>query len=214
MHQKSLTIKDTLLSSQASHPPEQPHPSQAGPPQGDPTNPTTPTPTPQNPQNQNQPAKPATIRPPPTKAATQSTLPDQPRPSKPEHHCRNNHQKIIQSFPAPSNKKGTRRSLNTHQTTVKSCPNNPTTRPPVLPPAHTHRASSREITLPQPHPPRKSRRRDTRSAHTMGQYCAWWVNTAVREPPLERQPPDGSGHRQIQRVSAPTVFFPRRTKAT
>lgn len=108
------------MSSQASHPPEQPH-QQAGPPQGDPTNPTTPTPTPQNPQNQNQPAKPAKTVPPPTKAATQSTLPDQPRLSKPEHHCRNNHQKIIQSFPAPSNKKGTRRSLNTHQTTVKSC---------------------------------------------------------------------------------------------
>ena len=115
---------------------------------------------------------------------------------------------------SPLHKKGTRRSLNTHQTIVKSCPNNPITGPPVLPPAHTHRASSREITLPQQHPPRKSRRRDTRSAHTMGQYCAWWVNTAVREPPLERQPPDGSGHRQIQRVSAPTVFFPRRTKAT
>ncbi|MGK2309365.1 hypothetical protein ACSJJS_05365, partial [Cutibacterium sp. V970] len=76
MHQKLLTIKDTLLSSQTSHPPEQPH-QQAGPPRGDPTNPTTPTPTPQNPQNQNQPAKPAETVPPPRKAATRSTLPDQ-----------------------------------------------------------------------------------------------------------------------------------------
>ena len=78
MHQKSLTIKDTLLSSQASHPPEQPH-QQAGPPRGDPTDPTTPTPTPQNPRYQDQPAKPAKTVPPPRKAATQSTLPDQPR---------------------------------------------------------------------------------------------------------------------------------------
>ena len=73
---KSLTIKDTLLSSQASHPPEQPH-QQAGPPRGDPTNPTTPTPTPQNPRYQDQPAKPAKTVPPPRKAATRSTLPDQ-----------------------------------------------------------------------------------------------------------------------------------------
>ena len=132
MHQKSLTIKDTLLSSQASHPPEQPHPSQAGPPQGDPTNPTTPTPTTQIEANQQNQPKPNHH----PKAATQSTLPDQPRLSNPRINPRNHPQENHQAIPAPSYKKGTRRSINTHQTTVKSCPqqsHNKTIRTPTSP---------------------------------------------------------------------------------
>lgn len=95
--------------------------------------------------------------------------------------------KTIQSFPAPSNK-GTRRSLNTHQTTVKSC----------------HQQShNRTISTPtSPHPPGARPRSNTATTTPPTQIgliqdsnrptvrprhgCVWWVNTTVRGPPQTR----------------------------
>lgn len=95
--------------------------------------------------------------------------------------------KTIQSFPAPSNK-GTRRSLNTHQTTVKSC--------------HQQSHNRTISTSTSPHPPgarprdhiatttpttqigliQDSNRATVRPRHG----CVWWVNTTVRGPPQTR----------------------------
>ena len=181
-----MTIKDTLLSSQASHPPEQPH-QQAGPPRGDPTDPTTPTPTPQNPRYQDQPAKPAKPCHHPEKQRPDQLYRINPECQIQEFTREITIKKTIQSFPAPSNK-GTRRSLNTLQTIVKSC--------------HQQSHNRTISTSTSPHPPGAGPRDNTATTTPTTQVgliqdsnrptvrprhgCVWWVNTTVRGPPQTR----------------------------
>ena len=123
---------------------------------------------------------------PPTSRTT-PRRPDQPYQINPECQIQEftreiTIKKTIRSFPAPSNK-GTRRSLNTLQTIVKSC--------------HQQSHNRTISTSTSPHPPGAGPGDNTATTTPTTQIgliqdsnrptvqprhgCVWWVNTTVRE---------------------------------
>lgn len=154
MHQKLLTIKDTLLSSQTSHPPQQsPHKPCRNhaetitrrPDQPYHTNPET-----TKPRSQNQPAEPANHT--TTKAAARKTIPAQTRSHNPAHTSRNhhNHQRS-QQFPAPQ-QDPKKPKHSSHKRQIMP-PATPPKEPPELPPTPHPQARSQKHTLHTPPPP-------------------------------------------------------------
>jgi len=145
MHQKLLTIKDTLLSSQTSHPPQQsPHK-----PCRNHHKATRPT-LPHQPRNHKttipEPANHTT-----TKAAAQKTIPAQTRSHNPAHTSRNhhNHQRS-QQFPAPQ-QDPQKPKHSSHKRQIMP-PATPPKEPPELPPTPHPQARSQKHTTHTPPP--------------------------------------------------------------
>gem|GEM_PF-5504362 len=166
MHQKLLTIKDTLLSSQTSHPPQQ------------------------------SPHKPCRNH----HKATRPTLPHQPRnhkttipepasrTSQPHHHQSSSPETIPEHSPAVKPDKKTSKHSH-HQ------------EPHTQPPTARH-------TLHTPPPPTQT--------HKTAEALVWHASAGTQNRPGTAQlaAPGRIMIRTGQRVRAPTVFFPRRTRAT
>ena len=164
MHQKLLTIKDTLLSSQTSHPPQQ------------------------------SPHKPCRNH----HKATRPTLPHQPR----------NHKTTI---PEPANhtttKAAVRKTIPEYSPAVKpdkkTSQHNHHQEPHTQPPTAQH-------TLHTHPPPTQTH------THQPPEAFVWHASAGTQNRPGTAQlaAPGRIMIRTGQRVRAPTVFFPRRTRAT
>ena len=174
--------------------------------QGDPTNPTTPTPKPQNhdprTSQQNQPTTP-----PPKQQ------PGKPYQHKPDHTTQPTPAETTTTTNDHSNSQPhnrTRRSLNTHHTNVKSCPQQPHQRNHQNShQPHTHKREA-ENTHYTPPPPTQTH------THQPPEALVWHASAGTQNRPGTAQlaAPGRIMIRTGQRVRAPTVFFPRRTRAT
>ena len=166
MHQKLLTIKDTLLSSQTSHPPQQ------------------------------SPHKPCRNH----HKATRPTLPHQPRNHKttiPEPASRTSQPHHHQSS-SPENHTRTLPRRQTRQENIQTQP----------PPRTTHAA---------PNGPTHTTHTPTTNTNPQNSRGAFWhasAGTQNRPGTAQLAAPGRIMIRTGQRVRAPTVFFPRRTRAT
>lgn len=167
MHQKLLTIKDTLLSSQTSHPPQQ------------------------------SPHKPCRNH----HKATRPTLPHQPRNHKttiPEPASRTSQPHHHQSS-SPENHTRTLPRRQTRQENI-----------PAQPPPRTTHAAPNGPTHTTHTPPTQTH------THQPPEAFVWHASAGTQNRPGTAQlaAPGRIMIRTGQRVRAPTVFFPRRTRAT